>query len=546
MDSSPARPWILAWVAPLTFVVHALGAHADRIGLWGDDALYLSMAESLRRGGPLVAEALPGAPGVAKYPLLWPASIAALQDLGASLNAILILNAALWAVAAQLVVSRLMPSFQASWRAQVAAGLMIAVNTMTMDLVPQLMSEALFTLALVCALTIVVRGAERPRSWVALALCTAIAASTRNVGGLYALGGGFLAFVAGHRRESAALLSGWAVAAVALHVERSLTTLPTGPTLELLRYYVSYDVHTGWYADRWAAGGLGELARGTLHIVRGNLNYGPKSLGLYLAPTAWADAASGAAPGLGTVGVGCAAFVAGALASWQAPKARPIALLLLLHIAVFLLWTWPFSSRFWLPVFPLVVALGATAVDRLGNVGKLLVLPVAALTVALNGLQPFYTARVRLLGEAPIAEADAATREEEAALTRTVAGIRDRVRPGDVLAGEATVFWFAHPVGASAVELRNLVPFAASLEETFDIPRTAAAKAATSEAFATNLRTLRALTPPERTVWIAYDPRRMEPQRDWIRDALAAGVLTAEAEIGMLRLLSVTPAPGSN
>ncbi len=58
-----------AWVAPLTFMVHALGARSEMIGVWGDDALYANMAEAIRTGGALVTSILPGAPGVAKYPL---------------------------------------------------------------------------------------------------------------------------------------------------------------------------------------------------------------------------------------------------------------------------------------------------------------------------------------------------------------------------------------------------------------------------------------------------------------------------------------------
>lgn len=541
---SPARPWTLAWVAPLTFGVHALGARADRIGMWGDDALYLSMAESLQRGGALVATALPGAPGVAKYPLLWPAVVASLQAAGTSLDGILLFNAALWALTAQLVVSALLPAIGAGWRAQVATGMLLAMNITSMELVPQLMSEPLFTLATTAGLVLVVRGGSSRAPLVALAVCAAAAAGTRSVGGLFALAGGGLALLAGRRASGAALVAGWAVATVALRLERSVAPLPTGDALAVVRYYVSYDVHTGWYGDRWAEGGVGGVIAGLAAIVPANAALAPKCLGLFFAPTAWVEALTGGAPALGTTLAGAAPLGLAAAAAWRAPRSRPALVLLLLHIAVFLAWTWPFSSRFWLPMVPVLAALAACGVERLGRLARLTLLPLVGLIVSLDGINVYYAAESA--GSTTSTAAAAPASPEDAPLAEATAGLRARVRAGDVLAGESYVFWLARPLGATAVELRTLVPFDDTLREALRLAPAPGDPDRRSREFATNLRRLRALTPSERTVWVAHDPRRKDAKQDWIRHAVADGVLVPEAEIGLLRLLSVTPAPGSN
>lgn len=547
MDTPPRHPWTFAWVGPLTFVVHALGARPKLVGVWGDDVLYLSMAESLRRGGPMVADVLPGAPGIAKYPLLFPAVIAALLQLGASIHAILLMNAALWALAAQLVVSALMPALGASWRARLAAGALIAVNTMTMDLVPQAMSEALFTLALTAAVVLVVRGPTGRGPMLALAACAALAAGTRNVGGLYALAGAMLALAARRPAVAAALGSGWAVAAVALRLGRSMAPLPTGDALALVRYYVSYDVHTGWYADRWAAGGLGGALAAVREVVTENVGQGPKSLGLFLAPSV-AGAASGP-PGGGATLVGPVLLGLAAVGAARIRKARPVGALVLIHVAVFLLWTWPFSARFWLPMFPLLVALAVLALDGLGNIGRLLVLPVAGLVTLLNGLQPFYVGRSALLGPtaAPTAEGpDAALADEDAALAASIERLEELVRPGDAIAGETGIFWLARRLGVSAIELRNLVPFEATLAGVFHLPMPPGADARMAREFSLGLRRLRAVIAADHRVWVAYDPRRTEAHRAWMKAAEAAGELVLEAEVGSLRILSVPLDPPPN
>lgn len=544
MDPSPARPWTLGWVAPLTFVVHGLGARAERIGMWGDDALYLSMAESLQRGGALVVTALPGTPGVAKYPLLWPAIVAALQSAGASLDGILWFNAALWALTAQLVVSALLPALGASWRAQIATGLLLAMNITSLDLVPQLMSEPTFTLAITACVVLVARGGTSRAQLVILAVCAASAAGTRSVGGLFAFAGGALALLAGRRAIGAALLAGWVVAGIALRLERGMAPLPTGDALAVVRYYVSYDVHTGWYAERWASQGLSGVVSGLAAVVPANARLAPQCLGLFFAPAAWVDALVGGVPGLGTTFAGVAPLALAAVAAWRAPAARPVAALLLLHIAVFLAWTWPFSSRFWLPTLPLLTALAAFGLERLGNVGRLSLLPLAGLLASLDGINVYYAAKAAWREPSPAADTPASP--EEGALAAATAGLRARVRAGDVLAGESYVFWLARPLGASAVELRTLVPFDDTLREALRLDLAPGAADRLSQEFAANLGRLRALTAPERTVWVAYDPRRSDAKRAWIRDAVAAGALQPEAEIGMLRLLSVTPAAEAN
>lgn len=526
----PAARVAYAWVAPLTFAVHALGVHADRVGMWADDALYASMADALRRGGPLVADVLPGAPGVAKYPLAWPATVAALQALGASLQAILLVNAALWALTAQLVVSALLPRLGASGRARVAVGLVLALHSTTMDLVPQLMSEPLFALSLTASVVLFIRRAARPAEVAALAVCAVLAANTRSVGVLYAGAAGVGAWMVGRRREAGALLLA-ALSAVALtRLERAWAPPPAADALAALRYYVAYDVHPGWYRDRLAEGGVAGLLDGLTTMVGANLRFGVDSLGGFFA----ADLGP-SAPGAGTRALGGLALASCAFAAWREARVRPLVVLLAVHIGVFLAWTWPFSARFWLPLVPLLVATVAVAIERFGRVGELALLPLAGTFVLLHATAPITATQLVFTSRTAAVPTGA-----EAELDAGLAALREHVRPGDVLAGESYVFWLARPLGASAVELRTLVPFADLLAQVLHTPRSAADLERESAAFAASLQRLSRIAPSGSTVWVVFDPTRREPKLAWIAAAARRGQLADRGQFGSMRMLTVT------
>ncbi len=529
--SRPAASVAYAWVAPLTFAVHALGAHADRVGMWADDALYASMADALRRGGPLVADVLPGAPGVAKYPVAWPATVAALQALGASLQAILLVNAALWALTAQLVVSALLPRLGASGRARVAVGLVLALHSTTMDLVPQLMSEPLFALSLTAGVVLLLRGATRPAELAALAVCAVLAANTRSVGVLYAGAAGVGALISGRRREAGALLLAAAVAVALSRLERTWAPPPTADALAALRYYVAYDVHPGWYRDRLAEGGVAGLLDGLATVVGANLRFGVESLGGFFAPDFGPSA-----PGAGTRTLGGMALALCAFAAWREARVRPLVLLLAVHIGVFLAWTWPFSARFWLPLVPIMVATVAVAIERFGRVGELALLPLAGTFVLLHASSPITAAELLFPSKTAAAPSGA-----EAELDVGLAALRAHVHPGDVLAGESYVFWLARPLGASAVELRTLVPFADLLAQVLHTPRSAADLERESVDFGASLRRLSRMAPSGSTVWVVCDPTRREPKLAWIAAAARRGQLADLGQFGSMRMLTVTP-----
>ncbi|MSQ02535.1 MAG: hypothetical protein EXR71_11720 [Myxococcales bacterium] len=526
----PSR-WRDAWVGPLVAAVHALPADAGRLGVWRDDAMYANMAESLGRGGPIVADCLPGAPGMAKYPLGFPALLALFRALGLGWDAVLWMQAMLWGVAAQVVVSGLLRRLGASPRARVAVGLLLAVNTVSFGLVPQVMSEPAFTLVLVSLATLVLDPLPTRRTLFGVLALTFALGALRGAGSLYALAGGLVALSTGRRALAGALGAGWALTGLLAQLQRLLTPEPPAELATLLRYYVSYDVHSGWYAQRFAEGGVGAVVAGVTRVVAANLGVGLRSLGQYLSPEAYVGAES---PGSGTreLVLGAALLGLALLGAWR--HARPLAVLLVVHTAVFLAWTWPFSGRFWLPMIPLLFALAVRFADGARSwSARVLFWPMLGLVLVGNTFVPAYTAKGRFLGGGA---QDATTAAEEEGLVAGVAALRARVAPGDVLVGELSVFWMARELGLQAVVARDLVPFDDALAALMGWRTPGADRTRLSGLFAANLTTLRRLTPAGADVWVVLDPSRADEKRMWIEEARDAGQVEPVGRFGSLWL----------
>ncbi len=516
-------------------MVHGLGGHGDRLGVWRDDAMYAGMAESLRRGGPIVADCLPGAPGMAKYPLGFPALLALFRGAGLSWDAVLWMQALLWGIAAQVVVSGLLARMRASRRARVAVGLVLAVNTVTFSLVPQVMSEPAFTLALVSLATLGLDPAPGRRTLVGIVALSFALGALRGAGSLYVLAGAIVAFGAGRRALAGALALGFGLASGLTHVQRALTPEPPPELEALLRYYVSYDVHTAWYGQRWAEGGLGAVIGGVGEVARTNVRLGAASLGQFLSPEAYVGTAT-ASSGTVAMALGVALWSLALFGAWR--HARPLGVLLLVHTAVFLVWTWPFSGRFWLPMVPVIVALATRVVDDLRAwSARMLFWPVLAFVLIGNAFVPFYAAKGRFLDAASTPTPEEGS--EEAALLVGVAALHQRAAPGDVVVGELYVLWLARDRGLQAVPARDLVPFDDALAEVMDWRAPGTDHARLSAIFAANLSTLRRLTPPSATVWLAIDPGRADEKRSWVQDATQTGQIEDVGRFGSLWLARV-------
>ncbi len=459
--------------------------------------------------------------------------MAALTSVGCTLQGVLLVNALLWAAVAQIVVSIFLPALGASGAVRLAVGLLLAVNTVTMGLVPQLMSEPLFTLAVTSAVCLVMVGNQSRGAILALALLTFLAAATRNVGGVYAIAALAAAVVSRRWRLALAFGAGWAAASILLNVERASAPLPVGDALEVVRYYVSYDVHEAFFGDRFSESGWRGLLAGLRIVVSANGALGPGTLGQYFAPAAYVGGES-PQPGAGTTLLGLDVL---SFAGWEAarsPRARLAGMLVVVHVAIFLVWTWPFAGRFWLPVLPLLVSLALLRLASLGAVGRLLIPVLAAFALVGNGIRPFYSLVGRVQGDQ-----DTTNVEEDVRFNLGVQALRERAQAGDVLVGGSYVFWLARDFGTSAVEARALVPFDGALLDVLQVRTPDEDSARLSALFAGNLRRLRKVSPRGGTVWVVIESDRRDAKRTGIASAAQTGLLRNVETVGAFTLFRV-------
>lgn len=526
------------WVAPLTLVVHLAGVRPGLLGSWTDDAIYVELGRSLARGAGLVVPLLPGAPEVAKYPPGWPIVIALVDRLGvdlgteAGLQVLLSVNALLWALGAQVVVDGLLPRLGASLAARVAVGLMLAVNTVSMQLVGAAMSEPLFTLALVTALTLAWDGSPAASRWrlPALAVAVAVAGLTRSVGAPLALVGLGLAVLARRRLVALAIGAGWALQAALVGLQRGRVALPPEDALPVLHYFVSYGEHTAYYTDPLRAGQLGQLLERVAGVLSRNGWTAPRALaGLFLPIDYVGEGVSQAHGPMTALGVGALLLAAGAAV--RTPKARPLVALLAAYAGVFLLWTWPFSTRFWLPAFPLLAACVALTLSKGGNVGRALLWPLVLVLVAWNGVLPWYRIQHRI--QAPdVAQVDPG----EAALDEGTAWLASRAGPQDVLLGDRLTVWVAVRLGTRAAELAAMLRSEDHLGLMLGLvdPRAEAVRLARD--LDSSLRALDRMLSPDAVVWIPLAASAEARTLPMLERLTAEGALTFEGQHGALRV----------
>lgn len=529
------------WVGPLTFLVHLAGVSPGLVGSLVDDAIYVAMGTSLAQDGSLVVPLLPGAPEVAKYPLGFPAVIALLAALGVDLGAesglwmLLAVNAGFWAIAAQVLVDGLLPKLGAGTSERVAVGLLVAVNTVSLQLVGTAMSEPLFTFCFVSALTLAWGAAEAPSSrgrLAVLALAVAALGATRSVGGPLALVGVGVAFLARQPRVALAVGAGWAAQWLAGAAQRASVSAPTGDALRVLHYFVSYDEHTAFYTRPLLAGDGATFIGRVTGVASRNLELGPRSLAGAFLP---ADFAGGAAAGTADAvsALGAVAFVVVLAAAVRWPRARPLVALLSAYVAIFILWTWPFSARFWLPIQPLVAACFVLTLARGGNVGRLLMWPVVGLIVVGNAFVPFYRVKGVLgAGGAEKSEADIA-------LDDCTAWLAARARPEDVILGDHLGVWLARQLGTRALDFDALLPSDDHLALTLGLldPRAEAPRFARE--LATSFDALDTVLPESATAWVVLASRTTDDLSPTIATLAGSGGLTLAGGFGELSVWQV-------
>jgi hypothetical protein len=513
-------------VGPLTFLVVCVGIQPALAGVYGDDAIYLATGESLAHGHGWTVPDLAGAPAIAKYPPLYPALLALAAFCGLDLRAdigvavVMAGSALAWALAADRVVNGLLPRLGASTVERALVAGILGVNTVVVSTVPTVMTEGVY--AFVLALQLQATG------WRA-AVLAALGGLTRSAGlvldACLALGS----------RARVAILAGAAVAIALTGLAR--VGVPAAPPW--LHYFAAYDVHTAYYRHASDTGGVASLVAHVAAVSRVNTVAGLASLGEFVLPIAFGG-------GQGSAWVYGAVLLA--LALWGLARRAPALLPILLgNTLLFVVWTWPFAPRFWVPVFPLVACGAVFGLGALGRLGRLLRAPIVLLFLLGNTIGPAYRAAgdLRVLAGAAPATVD----PDEAALDAQIAWLDTRLGPADVLVGEWPVLWIARRIGSPGIPARALLdPDDLLALMTGVVPEGSADTPRLAHTLASNLLAMRADLPTADTVLVAFDPRHERILGPVLATLEARGVVRSEvapAGLAAWSLVVVGQAPAA-
>lgn len=353
----------------------------ETVGIYEDEGIYDATAQSLVDGKGYHISTLPGSPPNAKYPFFYPAWLALLkwmipgtgilEKAALKLSNLPILMVFIW-----IFYKTLREQFQ--WPVEVCqlTAALTGICGTVMPFTLAMMTEVPFMLAvwiLLRELLFIGDANRKPRWWLVFAMGVAVY-YLRTAG--VAILAAALAVLALRKlkREALLLCVGWVLSALpwiiwSRHAAADFSNQQ--PVLsKLLSYYLSYDYHTGAllqavHEDGWvsAAGffltivfkntatlvtGLGEIFFPATLIYAGSMMNPPQMLEWF------------------TFGLGVFAIVL-ATKGYRASAIQNksvLGLAMAFHIALFIVWPWPFASRFLTPIVPIVVIFVAENIRR--------------------------------------------------------------------------------------------------------------------------------------------------------------------------------------
>ena len=179
---SRAGQWLVPVTLVLVHVVLAFLSASPAIHTGGDNAAYVSLANSLASDGSYVESWHPGAPPHTKYPPLYPAVLALMMLLGAktwgAFKAVSVLSTGLAVAACFLMVRRARGP-----RAAVAVSALFAVAPAVLFSAQWILADPLFMVLTLTCLWLLTPGPDVSRSSLLLGLAAALAAYfTRSAG----------------------------------------------------------------------------------------------------------------------------------------------------------------------------------------------------------------------------------------------------------------------------------------------------------------------------------------------------------------------------
>ena len=332
----------------LFLVVGWLSLSTADFGAFHDDGIYAVTARSLAVTGEYRITSLPGEPYQRKYPIVFPAVLAAVWRIAGDFPANIVWLKAVSLLAGAVFLSLtfgLLRNVGASaWTAAVITGV-CAVMPATGESANQVMSELLYGAISIAALWLLeraVRGNPSPGLGLAAGLVAGLAYQTRSVGLALVLA---MILVMACRRRWRVLMAGMVGVGLAVGVCK----LWQGPASEVPLRYEYYVNYGDWFLRiandlGWrfvAIVPLKNLMVGVIAVVRIALPY------MYDL--------SRSAPKQFAVVVGGLLLLSTLIPGWIRRRHEAWAIYLLLYIAIYLVWPYPPVPRFFVPVLPLIL-----------------------------------------------------------------------------------------------------------------------------------------------------------------------------------------------
>lgn len=454
----------LTLAAPLiTLVIALYSINPDAIGIWDDQVIYLHTAESFARDGSWRCDAFPGSPVVAKYPPLYPLllSLPIRMGLAAATGTwgLQALHAVVLAVAAYLFIAGLaVPLKLPAWSLWVAISL-LAVNGFMMFVFTGMMSESLWLrllLGQVCVLMAMLHEAQpSQRAMLSFVLLAVAGCMTRSVNLVFLAGcAAALMFDRKWKLAGVIALSGAAAFLINGMVKRLITN-PSASVANLPEYYAGYGFHLGCYADAFRDGGVGAMLARLAGVAGANVRLGLISLGELIIP---AGDVLGAAVGARSMLTGGALLVAAVAGLCLIRSMRVVTAGLAAYVLFFVAWTWPFSSRFWMPMLPLLIVGWIALAVRAGRAGRAVLIGLALCSAMLHltYMQDQAATRQELSVVADGVDRQAPPHVTIARELRSLAKEVSRAR-GDVVLGGEDAMWIGRKLNLPALPLLTLL-----------------------------------------------------------------------------------------
>jgi hypothetical protein len=364
-----------ALLATTIFVAILLATGPLKIGVWGDDGIYLATAESLADGHGYRHVELPGQPYQTKYPILYPLLLSIVwrvwPSFPANVHAVQVINTLLWAVGSWLAYVIMRRAWKLPPLLAGCGTILAFLGTSTLPLLQAAMSEPLYFCLSLAALALALPPRHAtdesaapptpaPALWRALALGLFAGAAylTRTIGVTLIVA--LLIDRCVRRRWKQALLCavlcGVCLAGWRLWSSQAAAQNAANPAAAALAYDLDY--------NSWTRASLHKLPRVIYHNTSDLLLSFSLVLDPFLSQTA-IDNSLRAGSIAGTtlyflLFITAAFVIVGAIAVWNR-RAVTLHLYLLLYLG--LVCAWPMCPwRFLLVILPFLAALLLTGI----------------------------------------------------------------------------------------------------------------------------------------------------------------------------------------